>query len=393
MLYAASALAAFAIAPDVGRAARCDLGARGGARYAVGALVAWLLVSRRVSIRARAILASAVFAAVALVPTILHADARNASVTAHVKSDVLIVEQAAESLLHGRNPYVVIHDQGSLAEWPATTKAHFPYLPAILVLGMPRAVAGPGTWTDARVIYLAITLAIAVPSILWLSASVEGRIRAFQVMLVLVSGAPLVFTSGKEVLVLSLVLASLVALQRGHTFASGASAGLAAAMHQLAWVILPMTAFMLTRGRATTGRKAAAIAASIAIAAVGPFLVWDAGAFVEDTVLFPLGFDQPVVGTTLTPGSLVAGVAPSARWVLVLVTLIAVAAYTVAVVRRGVRAASDVARAAGILLLIALLLAPRVRLAYFAFPANLLLWSRIADRRDHVCAVRASEPL
>jgi len=42
------------------------------------------------------------------------------------------------------------------------------------VFGMPRAVAGPGTWTDARVIYLAFALAIAVPSILWLSGAASA---------------------------------------------------------------------------------------------------------------------------------------------------------------------------------------------------------------------------
>ena len=51
MLYAASALAAFAIAPDVGGALDVIWARVAVLAYAVGALVAWLLVSRRVSIR------------------------------------------------------------------------------------------------------------------------------------------------------------------------------------------------------------------------------------------------------------------------------------------------------------------------------------------------------
>jgi hypothetical protein len=92
------------------------------AAYGIGALAAWVLHRRGVGIRGQAILAAALFAAVAVVPTILHADARAESATLPVKSDVLVVEQAAGSLLNGRNPYAVVHDDGALARasrWPA----------------------------------------------------------------------------------------------------------------------------------------------------------------------------------------------------------------------------------------------------------------------------------
>lgn len=379
-LYALSAAVAIAVAST--SAAPLDrLWARVAVLgYAAGALGAGLLVRRGASIRARAVLASAVFVAVAVVPTLVHAHARVGSTTAHVKSDVLVVEQAAESLLHGRNPYAVVHDEGPLARWPDTTKAHLPYLPAILVVGVPRAVAGPAAWTDPRVIYLALALAIGVPSILLAAGPADRRLRASQVLFVLVTGAALVFTSGKEVLVLALLLASLVALQRGRPVVSGVGAGLAAAMHQLAWVLL-IVAF--ASRPAWAGRKAAALAASIAIAAVLPFLAWDARAFVEDAVLMPLGFGQPDAGAMPTPGSLVAGVAPGARWTVVVAMASAIGIGLVAIARRGRSSASDMALGAGVLLLIATLLAPRSRLAYVAFPLNLLLWSRMLLEPGH----------
>jgi hypothetical protein len=348
--------------------------------YLAGALGAWLLLRRGASIRARAILASAVFAAVAVVPTLVHTDARLGSATTHVKSDVLVVEQAADSLLHGRNPYAVVHDDGPLARWPDTTKAHLPYLPAILVVGVPRGVAGPAVWTDARVIYLALALAIAVPSILLSAGPAERRLRAFQVLLVLVTGAALVFTSGKEVLVLALLLASLVALERGRPVVSGVGAGLAAAMHQLAWI--PLIVAFASRP-ASAARKAAALAASLAIAAVLPFLAWDARAFLEDAVLMPLGFGQPDAGSMPTPGSLLASAVPGARWTFVVVMASAIGIGLVAIARRRRSSASDVALGAGVLLLVAVLLAPRSRLAYIAFPVNLLLWSRMLREPGH----------
>jgi len=357
--------------------------------YGFGALAAWVLHRRGVGIRGRAILAAALFAAVAVVPTILHADARAESATLPVKSDVLVVEHAAGSLLDGRNPYAVVHDDGTLASWPTWAQEHFPYLAAVLAVGVPRAIAGSSPWTDPRLVYLALALVIAMPSIRWSGISAESRFRVFQVLFVLVTGAPLVFTSGKEILVLGLLLASLVAIHRGRPFVSGVTMGAAAAMHQLAWVILPILAFMPPR---TLGRRAATTVASIAMAVVAPFLVWDAGAFIEDAVLYPLGFGQPASASAFTPGGIVSSVLPGSRWVLILLLGLALAAGTVVAIRRGLRTASDVARWAGALLLIALLLAPRARLAYFALPANLLLWSRLLRARGEAVGMDRPRP-
>jgi hypothetical protein len=378
VLYAISAVVAIAISATSDAPLDRLWGRVAVFGYAAGAFGGWLLFRRKASIEARALLAAAVFAAVAVLPTIVQADARLDSSGVDVKSDVLVVEQAAESLLYGRNPYAVVLDEGALARWPDTTKAHFPYLPGILVVGLPRGMAGSATWFDPRLIYLALALGIAVPSILRAPASAEWRLRAFQVLFVLVSAAPLVFTSGKEVLVLALVLASLVALQRCRPGVSGASLGVAAAMHQLAWV--PLIVAIATRA-ASPARRAAALGASIAIAWILPFVVWDAGAFVEDAVLMPLGFGQPTAsGGIPLPGNLIASLAPQARWTLVVVMAIALGIGFVAIARRGLSSAADVALGAGILLLAALLLAPRVRLTYLAFPVNLLLWSRMLLR-------------
>jgi hypothetical protein len=354
--------------------------------YGFGALAAWVLHRRGAGIRGRAILAATVFAAVAVVPTILHAHARIESGTP-MKSDVLVVEQAAGALLDGRNPYAVVHDDGALATWPAWAQEHFPYLAAVLAIGVPRAIAGPAPWTDPRLLYLALALAIAVSSIRRSGVSPESRLRAFQVLFVLVTGAPLVFTSGKEILVIGLLLASLVAFDRNHAFASGIILGSAVAMHQLAWIMLPVLAF--TRP-GTPGRRAAMVAASIAIAVVVPFMVWDAGGFIQDAVLFPLGVGQPDSTSALTPGGLIASVMPGSRWVLIILIGLALVAGGVLSIRRDVRTASDVARWAGFLLLIALVLAPRVRLAYFALPANLVLWSRMLRARGE--AVNRDRP-
>jgi hypothetical protein len=172
---------------------------------------------------------------------------------------------------------------------------------------------------------------------------------------------------------------------------SGVGAGLAAAMHQLAWI--PLIVAFASRP-SSAGRKAAALAASIAIVAVLAFLAWDARAFIEDAVLMPLGFGQPDAGGMPTPGSLVASLAPGARWTAVVVMASAIGIGLVAIARRGRSSASDVALGAGVLLLIATLLAPRSRLAYVAFPVNLLLWSRMLLKPGHATeTIGSDEPL
>jgi hypothetical protein len=342
--------------------------------YGAGALAALALSRRGTLLLGRAILGACVFIAVAVMPTVLNADARAGSAATPVKSDVLVIEQAAASLLDGRNPYTVVHDGGPLATWPAWARDHYPYLGALLAAGAARALAGPATWTDPLLLSLGLALALAVPSILLSGARGEARLWTFLVLFVLATGAPLLVTSGKEILVLALLLASLVALQRGRPTLSGVAAGSAAAMHQLAWVVLPIYAFMAAK---TGGRRVAVIAATIAVAAIVPFLVWDPAAFLEDAVLFPLGFGQPAGGVAFTPGGLLASVVPGSRWLLIVVIALGAGACAALGIRRGVRTPSDVARWAGILLLLVMVLAPRVRLAYFALPANLLLWSRL----------------
>jgi hypothetical protein len=351
--------------------------------YGAGALVATVLFRRAASLPARAILAASVFVAVAVIPTALQADARAGSASAPVKSDVLVVEQAAASVLDGGNPYALVHDEGALATWPAWARHHYPYLGGLLVAGVARALAGRAPWTDPLLLSLGLGLAVAVPSTLLSGASAESRLRTLIVLFVLATGAPLVVTSGKEILVLAMLLASLVALQRRHPTLSGVAAGSAVAMHQLAWVVLPLFALMPAT---TGGRRVAAIAATIAFTVVVPFLLWDPSAFLEDAVLYPLGFGQPTGGLAFTPGGLLARALRGPTWLPILSIGVAAATCAALAIRRGVRTPSDVARWAAILLLVVMIVAPRVRLAYLALPVNLFLWSALlresASRRE-----------
>lgn len=381
-LYAASALLALAVpltteVPLDRQWARIAVPA-----YAIGALVSLALGLGPATTRARAVVAAAVFVAVAGIPLLVHADARTGGAE-RVKSDVLVIEAGAAAFVDGRNPYDVEFG-AELASWPDATRRHFPYLPAMLAFGAPRAFAGAEAWTDARVVCLLVTLLIALWALALAEASAGSRLRVLQVLLVLVTGAPLVFTSAKELPVLALLLLSLVALERRRPAVSGAAAGVAAAMHQLTWVVLPFLVLEMwgTSERPRGRRSAAGIAIAVASVAIAPFVLWEAGSFVEDVVLFPLGFGQPAAGVSLSPGGLIASAFPGARWVLVAALAFALAMGVIAFPRmRSGHPGADAARGAAVLLLVLLVLAPRIRLAYLAFPLNLLVWSRLVLRR------------
>jgi hypothetical protein len=378
-LYAASAVAAFVVPLTTDVPLDREWARVAAPSYTAGAVVAVVLVARRAGLVARSVLATALFAAVALVPLAVHVLERaEPASTIDVKSDVLVVEAAATSLSSGRNPYVITLGGDALASWSTATRTHFAYLPATIAFGLPRGMGGPGPLTDARVSFLIVTIVVGGTSLLASRITPTDRLRVIQVLLVAATGAPLVFTSGKELPVLALLLASLVALDRDKPVAAGVAAGVAASAHQLAWAVLPF--LVLAFGDAFDRKhcRRAIVAAGATMAAlIAPIALWDVEAFVDDAVLFPLGYGQPADAEgSFTPGSALAGAFPDTRWMIVL--LVAVATTVGAVLlARTVRSwsAANVALAAGLVLLIALLLAPRTRIAYFAFPLNLLLWS------------------
>jgi hypothetical protein len=309
---------------------------------------------------------------------------------ATAQSEVLIVEEGATSLLEGRNPYAAAFDDGPLADRPAPTRTHVPYPPGMLVFGVPKAVAGPGPLTDARVWFLIFSLAIALPSIRRMRTDADGRLLVFQVLFVLPTGAMALATGGHDVPVLAALLASFVVADRGGAAASGLAWGAALAMRQTSILAFPfLSAIVPAR------RRVAQLAAGLLPALVlsVPFLAWDATAFVEDVVRFPLALgDGPSSAGTPTLGSLLLDAAPSARTAITIVLVAAIAGIAVALVavRPPHTAAPACLRAAGAYAA-AIVLAPAARFGYVVYPISSLVWSAAFGHPDQAASsVRAS---
>lgn len=130
--------------------------------YGLGAIgasvlaIAWFRMSKRGRTIGRSVVLGGVFIGVVLVPLALNIAARQRGTEPHAQSETLLTEEAAAALLRGENPYAVSYEDGPLGRWPSENWLHLPYLPGILVFGLPHALDGQVPFTDARVIFLTI---------------------------------------------------------------------------------------------------------------------------------------------------------------------------------------------------------------------------------------------
>lgn len=346
--------------------------------YAAGA-AASLVVGRRPSVRTRTRtwLAAAVFVCAAVVPMALEVTWRSHSGPGfHAQSEVLVTEEAAKALLDGRNPYTATFLHGSLASRPYGTKTHFPYLPGMAAFGLPRAVDGRSPLADARVWFGVAALGALWVAVRRLRAERAPFLRCAHVLFVLPTGALFLATGGDDLPVLALMLASVLLLRRGRPGASGVMAGLAVALKQTAWPLLPFLLVAAGRDR----RRFALPAIALPLVVTAPFFLWDPMAFVEDVIRFPLGLGkQASAAGTPTVGSLLVRAAPVPRGVAVAVLAAAIGAIGAwLLLRPSTRTLRGAVRGAGLLYLFAVVLAPSGRAGYLLYPVNLLMWAWLA---------------
>jgi hypothetical protein len=380
LLYGAAAaltglIALFAAIPQYREWGRMAIGP-----YAVGAVLA-LALGRRSAvprIRARAWLAIVVLTGAALVPLCAEATLRSRyGMGLHAQSEAIVTEEAAKALLDGRDPYAAVYLRGPLASRPVATRTHFPYLPGMILFGVPRALDGRSPGSDSRVWFAVASLAVAAWALLGppgRSVDPRGRLFAFQFLAVLPTGALPMATGGDDIPVLALVLLGLVLLRDARTTGSGLAMGASIALKQTALLVLPFVVVAAPRGRRL---RALAGAAAIALPVTAVFAAWNPAAFVEDAVRFPLGIGHersaagtPTLGTLLVravPGhsTLVSG--------LLVVAVLAIAALLL--VRRPPRDAAGAAGAAAIVSACALVLAPEARAGYLIYPIDLAAWA------------------
>jgi hypothetical protein len=377
-LYAASALFAGLIAAFASIPLYREWGRIAIAPYAAGAVAAVYLAVRGTSVRARALLAIAVFAGAAVLPLGLEVAWRaRTDPGLHAQSEAIVTEEAANVLLDGRDPYAATYVDGPLSSRPVGTKTHFPYLPLMLVFGLPRAAGGHHPWADARVAFAAATLGVAGLALRRWKAGSATKLRAFQILAVLPTGALLMATGGDDLPVLALLLVTLILAGEGSLVPAGIALGLAMSTKQTAWVMVPFigAAAVLQYGRRAAWTFGAA-AAAVALPLIAAFAAWNPGAFWEDVVRFPLGLGEAsTAAATPTLGSFLIDALPDLRVLLtgVLIGVVAVTAIALSI-RWPPSTVGDAAVRAGVIASVAIVAAPAARAGYVVYPIDLAVW-------------------
>ncbi|MBI5651721.1 MAG: hypothetical protein HZC40_14950 [Chloroflexi bacterium] len=226
-----------------------------------------------------------------------------------VHDGLIQIEQATRFLLAGKNPYVEDYTQTPLANWlfeisgTAINPAlyHNAYLPFFFVFTAPFYLFANASlgWFDGRMIFLPMFLAVLV----LLAQAVSDRNKKYA-LLFFVTLNPFftryLIEGRNDVFVLFWIVLGAHLLRQRREKLALIAVGLACASKLTAWFLAPFFALYLLQPSATSWgawlaknyfvsfRRLMPLVLTL-ILVVGPFALWDLGAFVDDVWNYPNG--------------------------------------------------------------------------------------------------------
>ena len=307
------------------------------------------------------------------------ADARSG---AHAQPEVAVIERAGDRAALGRDPYPASPSTPGIS--PSSDNrsidatSFFPYLPGMVVFGLPNSASGLRELGDARVALAGTTILLSVVALLLAVGDRERRWRTLQMLIVLPTGALPLVTGGDDLPVLAFMLLGLVLAARRRPALAGVAVGLAATLKFTAWGVLVLLAFGVrdAEGERAAGRYLAA-AAAVVVPIVAAGVLAGPHAFLVNVVEFPLGLTKvhspaasPLLGQELVV------LLPRLKKELTAL-LLGGAAFVIlwALARRTPGTPSAVARFSALAIILVVVVAPATRFGYFIYPVNLLVWS------------------
>lgn len=289
--------------------------------------------------------------------------------------EVAVINQSASMLVHHGTPYL-----GPAALAAAHSPNIFdPYLPLMTTFGLPHALLGFAAVTDPRIWFgvgfvAAFAVALAV-------AGVRDVVR----WTMLITASPMIAFSltvgGTDVPVLACQCLGLALLwRRPRPALAGLTLGAAAAMKATAWPALLVAVVLVT---ARDGKRDAAIMTGAALAVVavivGPVMIIEPRALVQNTIAFPLGLASiKSAAVSPLPGRLLAETGRIGRLLAVALLGLAALGLVLSVWLRPPRSVPAATWFLVIGLSLMFLLAPATRFGYFVYPAGLLAWLAIS---------------
>jgi hypothetical protein len=360
---------ATALAVDTGHADR-TWAIWAAAAYAVTTLILW--VTRRKNVPVMVPLLVALAGALAAPVTWL---ITRVSPTAEVD----VISRSAVLLLQHGSPYL---PQGQLANW----LSYNPYLPVMALFGLPRALGASGLFGDPRLWLTATSFAL-----IWAAFAIaaphrhcESCRRHVWMSTVFITASPVIAfplavgITDPPVIALMFLTLALIA-KPSNVYRAAVALGVACAMKATAWPAVPvLTAMLAARDAARSAWRFVGTTVVVAVVlscALAPTALSNPVAFVQNTVLFPLGLTKhKTPAASPLPGHLLAMTGMAGHWAAVGLLIASGLGFAVSLV---VRPPAD-ARASALRLALGLAvmftLAPATRWGYFVYPIGLLGW-------------------
>ena len=293
--------------------------------------------------------------------------------------EVRVISRSAMLLLQHGSPYL---PQGQLDTW----LSYNPYLPVMAVFGLPKALGATGLFGDPRVWLTATSIALIGAAFAVAAPHRHCYSCRYNVMLstVFFAASPVIAfplavgITDPPVIALMLLTLALIARPSG-LLRAAAALGVACAMKATAWPAIPVFAAMVA---ARDGARSAwrfvgvllVVAGGLA-AALAPTALADPYAFLQNTVLFPLGLTQhKTPAASPLPGHLLAMTGMAGHWAAVGLLIAAGLGFAVSLIVRPPADARAAAWRLALGLAVMFTLAPATRWGYFVYPIGLVGW-------------------
>jgi hypothetical protein len=310
--------------------------------------------------------------------------------------EVRVISQSAALLLQHGTPYL---QPGQLDTW----LSYNPYMPVMAVFGMPKALGASGLFADPRVWLTAVSIAL-----IWAAFTIAAPHRHCEdcranVMLstAFIAASPVIAfplavgITDPPVIALMFLTLALIARPSG-LLRAAAALGVACAMKATAWPAVPVfTAMLAARDGARSAWRflgATIFVAGLLAVLMAPAALADPYAFLQNTVLFPLGLTQhKTPAASPLPGHLLADTGMPGHWAAVGLLVAAGVSFAAWLIVRPPTDARAAASRLALGLAVMFTLAPATRWGYFVYPIGLAGWLLLTRPGPDTAAGRAIE--
>ncbi|WP_298210999.1 glycosyltransferase 87 family protein [Ferrimicrobium sp.] len=314
----------------------------------------------------------------------------------HAQDEVAVIERCGDRVVQNQNCYLnrptTVGTGTQNLSKKTDADAFVPYLPGMIIFGVPNGLTIPKPLRDARVSLTLFTLVITTVALALSRLSADDRVRLFQFVIILPTGALPLVTGGDDLPIVALLLLALVLSYRRQPVLAGVASAVAAAIKLTAWPLAFALIFVQppNNHRLVRFRYASALVA-ILVPTIAIASLIDPRAFFVNEILFPLGLtkikspaESPLIGQKLV------GIFGSQLHAIVVLALVLVGGELALLLYRRLHPRSPASMTAYVALVffIAIMLAPATRFGYLLYPANMVVWAVIFHKFDRSLRTR-----